>query len=73
MNGGFFVCEPRIFNYLLGDSTIWERDPLERLSKDNELRAYKHNSFWAAIDTLRDKNQLESLWDSGKAPWRVWG
>ncbi len=73
MNGGFFVCEPKVFDYLAGDATIWERDPLERLAKDGELMAYKHDSFWAALDTLRDKNQLESLWNSGKAPWRVWG
>jgi glucose-1-phosphate cytidylyltransferase len=73
MNGGFFVCEPKVFDYLGGDTTIWERDPLERLAKEGELMAYKHNSFWAALDTLRDKNQLESLWNSGKAPWRVWG
>lgn len=73
MNGGFFVCEPKVFDYLSGDSTIWERDPLERLAKDGELMAYKHNGFWAALDTLRDKNQLEAMWDSGKALWRVWG
>jgi glucose-1-phosphate cytidylyltransferase len=73
MNGGFFVCEPKVFDYLAGDTTIWERDPLERLATDGELIAYKHDSFWAALDTLRDKNQLESLWNSGKAPWRVWG
>ncbi len=73
MNGGFFVCEPRVFDYIAGDSTIWERDPLERLAKDGELMAYRHNTFWAALDTLRDKNQLEGLWSSGKAPWRVWG
>ena len=72
-NGGFFVCEPKVFDYLAGDDTIWERDPLERLAKEGELMAYKHNSFWAALDTLRDKNHLESLWNSGKAPWRVWG
>lgn len=73
MNGGFFVCEPKVFDYLSGDSTIWERDPLERLAKDGELMAYKHNGFWAALDTLRDKNQLQAMWDSAKAPWRVWG
>lgn len=72
-NGGFFVCEPRIFDYLTDDSTIWEREPLERLAEDGELMAYKHDSFWAALDTLRDKNQLEALWNGGKAPWRVWG
>jgi len=72
-NGGFFVCEPKVFDYLAGDNTIWEREPLERMAKEGELMAYKHNSFWAALDTLRDKNQLEALWNSGKAPWRVWG
>ncbi|HEX9907890.1 MAG TPA: glucose-1-phosphate cytidylyltransferase [Thermoplasmata archaeon] len=73
MNGGFFVCEPKVFDYLAGDTTIWEREPLERLATDGELMAYKHDSFWAALDTLRDKNQLEAMWNSGKAPWRVWG
>jgi glucose-1-phosphate cytidylyltransferase len=72
MNGGFFVCEPKVFDYLAGDATIWERDPLEKLAAESELMAYKHDSFWAALDTLRDKNQLESMWNSGRAPWRVW-
>jgi glucose-1-phosphate cytidylyltransferase len=73
INAGFFVCEPRVFDYLGdGDSTVWERDPLERLANDNQLVAYKHNGFWRPMDTLRDKQELESIWSSEKAPWRIW-
>ncbi|WP_158904931.1 glucose-1-phosphate cytidylyltransferase [Rectinema subterraneum] len=73
INGGFFVCEPGIFDYIRsGDETIWERQPLEDLSRDGQLRAYKHEGFWQPMDTLRDKNELERLWSSGKAPWKVW-
>ena len=73
INGGFFVCEPEIFNYIKqGDDTIWERDPLEQLAKDNKLVAYKHLGFWKPMDMLRDKIQLEELWNSGNAPWKVW-
>jgi len=73
INGGFFVCEPEIFNYIKqGDDTIWERDPLEQLAKDNKLVAYKHYGFWKPMDMLRDKIQLEELWNSGNAPWKVW-
>ncbi len=73
INGGFFVCEPDVFNYIKsGDETIWERQPLEDLSKDNKLGAYKHDGFWQPMDTLRDKNELEKLWLSNNAPWKVW-
>jgi glucose-1-phosphate cytidylyltransferase len=72
INGGFFVLEPSIFDTIEGDSTIWERAPMEALARDNQLAAYKHTGFWLPMDTLRDKQQLESLWDSGKAPWKIW-
>ena len=72
INGGFFVLEPKVFDYLNDDSTIWEREPLENLAKDNQLSAYKHTKFWQPLDTLRDKNRLEELWNSGQAPWKVW-
>lgn len=72
INGGFFVLEPEVFDYIDGDSTVWERDPLENLAKDGELAAFKHTGFWKPMDTLRDKKELEKLWQSGKAPWRVW-
>jgi glucose-1-phosphate cytidylyltransferase len=73
INGGFFVCEPEIFNYITeGDQTIFERTPMENLAKNSQMAAYKHEGFWKPMDTLRDKHQLESLWDSGKAPWKVW-
>jgi glucose-1-phosphate cytidylyltransferase len=73
ISGGFFVCEPSVFDRIEGDDTIWERGPLEGLAADGELAVYRHPGFWAAMDTLRDKNFLESLWAEGKAPWRVWG
>ncbi len=72
INGGFFVLEPKVFDYIEGDNTIWERDPLEKLASEDQLSAYKHKSFWQPLDTLRDKNYLEKLWNSGKAPWKVW-
>jgi glucose-1-phosphate cytidylyltransferase len=73
INGGFFVCEPGIFDYIRsGDETIWERQPLEDLSRDGQLGAYKHEGFWQPMDTLRDKNELERLWATGNAPWKVW-
>lgn len=73
INGGFFVCEPEIFNYLSeGDETIFERTPMENLAKDGQMAAFKHTGFWKPMDTLRDKHQLETLWNSGKAPWKVW-
>ena len=72
INGGFFVLEPTVFDYIEGDSTIWERTPLEKLAEEKELTAYKHTGFWQPLDTLRDKNYLEKLWDSGNAPWKKW-
>ncbi|MBU0952185.1 MAG: glucose-1-phosphate cytidylyltransferase [Elusimicrobia bacterium] len=73
INGGYFVLEPEVFNYINnGDATIWERTPLENISKANQLISYKHNGFWKCMDTLRDKIELEKLWDSGKAPWKIW-
>lgn len=72
INGGFFVLEPQIFDYIDGDQTIWEREPLESLAAQNQLMAYKHYGFWRPMDTLRDKNLLESLWNSNEAPWKIW-
>ena len=73
INGGFFVLEPAIFAYLTeGDATIFERGPLERLAAERQLSAFRHLGFWQPLDTLRDKTQLEALWESGRAPWRVW-
>ncbi|MDF2530909.1 MAG: Glucose-phosphate cytidylyltransferase [Clostridia bacterium] len=72
INGGFMVLEPQIFDYIQGDSTILERDPFETLVKLGQLAAYKHHGFWQCMDTLRDKNLLEALWNSGQAPWKVW-
>jgi glucose-1-phosphate cytidylyltransferase len=72
INGGFFVLEPEVINLLKNDQTIWEKEPLEHLAKTKQLAVYMHSGFWACMDTLRDKNHLESLWQSGKAPWKVW-
>jgi glucose-1-phosphate cytidylyltransferase len=72
VNGGFFVLEPKVIDYIAGDETPWESAPLVRLAEDNQLRGYEHGGFWQAMDTLRDKNHLEELWQSGKAPWKVW-
>jgi glucose-1-phosphate cytidylyltransferase len=72
ISGGFFVMEPKIFEYLENDKTILERKPLETLSKEGNLKAYKHEGFFYAMDTLRDKIHLEKLWNNGKAPWKVW-
>jgi len=72
INGGFFVFEPEIFEYISGDDAILEKDPLENLAKDSQLMAYKHEGFWQCMDTLRDKQLLDKLWESGKAPWKMW-
>ena len=72
INGGFFVLSPSIFEYLIDDSTIWESEPLERLAEEGNLAAYHHNGFWQPMDTLRDKINLEELWQCGQAPWKVW-
>lgn len=71
INGGFFVLSPKVGAYLADDTTVWERQPLERLSRDGQLYAYRHEGFWQPMDTLRDKNYLESLWQQG-APWKTW-
>jgi len=73
INGAFFVCEPGVFEYIDGDATAWEREPLERLAKDGQLMAYRHDAFWQCMDTLRDKQHLQALWESGLAPWKTWG
>lgn len=73
VNGGFFVMEPQIFNYLTdGDATVLERKPFERLAKDGKLNAYCHEGFWRSMDTLHDKNELTALWTKGNAPWALW-
>jgi glucose-1-phosphate cytidylyltransferase len=72
INGGFFVLSPRVIDLIEGDQTIWERGPLETLAQTEQLKAYRHDGFWQPMDTLRDKNLLEELWVSGKAPWKVW-
>lgn len=72
VNGGFFVLEPRVLDYIDGDGTYFEREPLERLAGEGELMAYCHRSFWHPMDTLRDKEALEMLWESGEAPWKIW-
>lgn len=72
INGGFFVFEPKVFDYLHGDDAILEGKPLENLAKDGQLMAYKHDGFWQCMDTLRDKQLLENLWANDKAPWKVW-
>ncbi len=72
INGGFFVFEPNVFEYLRGDQTILEREPLERLAANHQLKAFRHTGFWQAMDTLREKELLESLWAAGKAPWKTW-
>jgi glucose-1-phosphate cytidylyltransferase len=72
VSGGFFVLEPDVFKYLNGDQDVWEQEPLRRLAEENQLVAYRHHDFWAAMDTLRDKNYLEELWASNRAPWKVW-
>lgn len=72
INGGFFVLEPAALDYIAGDSTVWEREPLEMLARDERLAAYKHRGFWQNMDTLRDKMYLERLWASERAPWKIW-
>jgi glucose-1-phosphate cytidylyltransferase len=72
INGGFFVLKQDVFKYLKDDSTIWEKEPLEKLSKNLQLLSYRHDGFWYAMDTVRDKNYLDNLWFSKKAPWKLW-
>jgi glucose-1-phosphate cytidylyltransferase len=72
VNGGFFVLEPGAIDYIAGDDTVWEREPMERLARDQKMAAYRHQGFWHPMDTLRDNMHLEGLWNSGNAPWKVW-
>lgn len=72
INGGFFVLNPKVIDYIDDDQTVWEREPMERLAREEQMNAWFHRGFWQPMDTLRDKNHLEELWSSGKAPWKVW-
>ena len=72
VNGGFFVLSPKVLDYIDGPETVWEREPLERLSHDGQLANFKHTGFWQPMDSLRDKQRLEDLWATGRAPWRIW-
>lgn len=72
VNGGFFVLEPEVLDYIDGDSIMWEREPMEGLAEGNHLAAYRHHGFWQPMDTLRDKHFLEELWQKGEAPWKIW-
>ncbi len=72
INGGFFVVSPKCFEYIEGDSTVWEQEPMKRLAEDGHIKAFLHDDFWLPMDTVRDRRQLEGLWQTGKAPWKVW-
>ena len=72
INGGYFVLNRRVLDYIAGDDTVWERDPIEQLAREGQLMGYRHNGFWSCMDTLKEKNILEELWASGKAPWKIW-
>jgi glucose-1-phosphate cytidylyltransferase len=72
INGGFFVLSPKVIDYIDDDATVWEQGPLERLAREGQLGAYRHEGFWQPMDTLRDKRHLEELWQTGQAPWKVW-
>jgi len=72
INGGFFVLQPHVLNYIAGDDTLWEKEPLERLAAEGQLRAFRHEGFWQPMDTLRDLRHLESLWAGGAPPWKTW-
>ena len=72
INGGFFVLDRRVLDYIDGDETLWEREPLERLAADGQLMAFRHDGFWQPMDTLRERKLLEDLWPTGRAPWKVW-
>jgi glucose-1-phosphate cytidylyltransferase len=72
INGGFFVLSPKVIDYIAGDHTLWEKEPMENLAREGQLAAYLHHGFWRPMDTLRDKTNLEDLWNSGKAPWKTW-
>ena len=72
INGAFFVLEPEVFNYIEGDQTLFEKEPLEKLTQEGQLMGYRHRSFWQCMDNARDKRLLEKLWESGRAPWKTW-
>jgi glucose-1-phosphate cytidylyltransferase len=72
INGGFFVLSPRVLDYIAGDTTSWELEPLTQLAREEQLHAFEHKGFWQPMDTLREKNHLEELWLSGEAPWKCW-
>jgi glucose-1-phosphate cytidylyltransferase len=72
INGGFFVLSPKVGDYIDGDESVWEREPLQRLAQDDQLSAYRHDGFWYAVDTVRDKRHLQELWESGDPPWKLW-
>ena len=72
INGGFFVLSPKVIDYIEGDATLWEREPMERIAAEGQMEAFRHDGFWQPIDTLRDKEYLEDLWKNGKPPWRTW-
>ena len=72
INGGFFVLSPKVVDYIAGDETLWEKEPLENLARDDQLMAFEHDGFWQPMDTLRDRHHLEELWAKGDAPWRIW-
>jgi len=73
INGGFFVCEPEVFDYIdNGDITVWEKEPMENIAKDGHMFSYKHNGFWRPMDTLKDKQDLNEMWDNGNSPWKIW-
>lgn len=72
INGGFFVCSPQVGNYIEGDATVWEKEPMERLAAEGQMGVHFHHGFWQPMDTLRDKRHLETLWESDKAPWKMW-
>ena len=73
INGGFMVMEPEIFNYLEDDTTVFEKQPMKRLAMEGQLKSFYHSGFWQCMDTQREMNKLEELWQSGKAPWKIWG
>jgi glucose-1-phosphate cytidylyltransferase len=72
VNGGFFVLQPEVMDYITGDETVWEKEPMEKLAREGQLSAYRHSGFWQPMDTLRDRMYLEDLWANGKAPWKIW-
>ncbi|MGZ3806286.1 MAG: sugar phosphate nucleotidyltransferase, partial [Pseudobdellovibrionaceae bacterium] len=72
INGGFFVLNSKVIEYIKEDATIWEKEPMEKLAADGQMQAFVHQGFWQPMDTLRDKKHLEELWNSGKAPWKIW-